>query len=689
MTIRKRVITALLLFAYCFLMGGQMILSAFSVKAAAAETVVGLDDTSVMSDLGEVTDAKFPYNPTGDCQIIYVTEYCYSDFHYYSQIYNVYIYVYNPSQKPIDTMSNANAVNIAVKFNENGGISDRSDLPIICVDYSANYRFYKFKLVDSSALLETQKEYAQNNGGKRCYDITGVEVKFRGDTNATDFAVATRYVFSGYAAGCAEDKDAVSSLICEDYGTNSIYLEVKNTNYRFAEQEDGKNRDELNSVYFSLPKEYFEKWGQLVEFTAEWYEYKTKPMFVTNYEEAYSALLEMIARYVDSKGLYFAGVGIGNKTSKFRVLWDYIGFEDIGSGDVHYGKYTYGNSFAPESGPLREEILWNTNEYLYQNVTNTIYWLFYAPEATDKDSWHISSSEVVSYLNRYTFEKGADNLILGKYAVELFEDSLGSKRLAYLTEMGNRERCEFDEDTGYVKMTFDNFTDSFDYVDVNKNQSAWNKFWFGTEYIDSSISPIATISEFDLVLSESAFSEKYKVNSHDVKAIMEYAKNCYSKDEVPMLCRFAMTNYYSSEAIFDKADDSSNFMYEPNGYVAQENVFLNFDMISLGFQNKNGEARTIIGLVSNPIDIINGLDAPESLVDNSDSWLLAILGVLVLIVIIMVLGPIISPILNVVFSVLWTCIKAVLTGLTKVLGFLIGILTLPFRLLWRLIFGRE
>ena len=74
--------------------------------------------------------------------------------------------------------------------------------------------------------------------------------------------------------------------------------------------------------------------------------------------------------------------------------------------------------------------------------------------------------------------------------------------------------------------------------------------------------------------------------------------------------------------------------------MAQETVFLNFDVISLTFRSAEG-ADVVIGCVADPIDIINGLDAPPDLNNEDDKWALIIgliFGFAVLVVILIIIG---------------------------------------------------
>ena len=82
-----------------------------------------------------------------------------------------------------------------------------------------------------------------------------------------------------------------------------------------------------------------------------------------------------------------------------------------------------------------------------------------------------------------------------------------------------------------------------------------------------------------------------------------------------VLFRFAVTDYYASTARFDYENDE---MSDPDGYVAQETMFFDFKVISLTFRDEL-EKETVIGVVSTPLDIVNGVEpSPDASKDLAD-----------------------------------------------------------------------
>ena len=106
------------------------------------------------------------------------------------------------------------------------------------------------------------------------------------------------------------------------------------------------------------------------------------------------------------------------------------------------------------------------------------------------------------------------------------------------------------------------------------------------------------------------FASTYKVNPDEAASILEYCLATLENGARPVLFRFAVTDYYASTAYFDW--EHNPFFTNADGYVAQETVFLDFDIISLTFRAESG-VETVIACVADPMDIINGLTPPTDL----------------------------------------------------------------------------
>ena len=118
----KRIITAILCFALCFVMVGGSILPGFSIIARAASEEVTFDERYIEADLEDlgIDMTAYQKNENDDPSVLQVFEYCYSEDYSTDAYYGLYIYVYNPSEKPIDEITSSNTINMAVSFNKDG-----------------------------------------------------------------------------------------------------------------------------------------------------------------------------------------------------------------------------------------------------------------------------------------------------------------------------------------------------------------------------------------------------------------------------------------------------------------------------------------------------------------------------------------------------------------------------------------
>lgn len=670
----KRILTFIVVFAYCVVLGGQSLLSAFSVKASAAETAESYDKTSIGDDLSGIDRSNYRYNALGEPEIISVMEYCFSYHEEYESFYNLYFYVYNPTCQPIDVLPDNNSVNIYAGADENS----RASAKLVRLDYTSDFMFYKFKLLEPASILERAKAEMTENG-TRTYDVTEIQLRYENDLSAVSHDETTKYVFTGYAAYCDENKSEIGTLECKSLGSEGIHLAVHNTYYRadtpstpfWSETASTSTVDQLDSVYFSIPEEYYENFGDLTQIKAEWYEYKTAPIFVTDYADAYIELMDYLNVSVEPDGTLTKD---SSAKLNYSILWE---VDAIAVGNVQVYK-----TFAAEKGRIGSSSFY-VNDLAFN--CNFLRWLFYrdANKTLTDEDWNVSTDELMEYMKMYSKEVD-DNLLLGKYPRSLFCQSAGLYDFKLNVIDAKRRKLLDSEDqetgAGHVELTFGEGKDvdfsELSFLDTVKDQDWWSEFWFGSDTVTEPIEPIKTVKEAHLVLSDEEISEMYKVHITDVPKFKEFCKQSFDKNERPVLMRFAVTDYYTSKARFDYDGDDGS-VSNINGYVAQETVFLNFDVISLSFTDPDGKYVKTFGVVANPIDIINAIEAPDGMENKWLNWLTAIAGLIVLVIILVVVMPFISPLLHAVWDVVWT-------GIKLIVKFIFGILTFPFRLVARL-----
>ena len=636
-------------------------------KAFADEASVPvIEQTNVMDDLnGSVIDGekfsaeKYVLSTGAGVSFINLAEYQYSYFENQRNQYGLYVYVCVPLSSSFLMDSLANQIQIA--FGD-GSSASYAKYPLTYINgATGTYEgiFHKYRV----ELTEAQCNTVLNilNRDERVYKISGLEMhKTTGELK--EYGIAKTYRYSGYAKGLGKFGEE-STLSCRSDRLETIDLEVKHANYR-TESYENSVCDEINTVYFSVPDKYFDSYGGLQRIKAEWWEYKTNPIFVTNDEEAYEALYN------------YVGVNIGEYTDDldYRVLWEEYYKNRPSSGNIMVNDLCFSKNY---NGAMNDYEAYAIGVYLAQ-----MDWLFYRDVEDSEDlikDYKVSREEIKNYMKWYTSKFSSQTKLNGKYAEGLFTNSIDDDRLTLLEEQS--------EKSGYVCQEFD-AGEALD-LRVQQNQSFWDKLWHGVQYENIGIDPIIVLDESIRAMSASQFGKKYLIDEAQVQVVYDDCVASLGKGEHPVLFRFAVTDYYASTARFDKSESwEAVTLSEIDGYVAQMTEFLDFDIISLTFLDEQG-TETVIAVVSDPIDIINGIDPPadmptknpkKNLWERFLEWLeklwqkakavfipiiIAIVGVILLLIF--------APHLLVAFGkLLWKGIKAIL----KVLWWLI---CLPFK----------
>ena len=609
-----------------------------SIVARADDNSSGIHNfssTSIMDDLANINLEGFDVNKAGVPQVIYFQEYCYSEKYVFSDYYGLYLYVYNPKAKPID-LDGDNTVKMATSYNADGEVSNYEELRLKHCDNTTNYLFYKFEIDAAEKILPIEKSYMERFQ-KRRYDVAGIEYKLKGSTMEEDYGHSTTYYFTGYAAGCAKEAsfaDRTSTLACTSEGMDTIDFNVNHANYRFPYKEKiGYSTylyDEVNTAYFSVDEKYFSDYGGLQKIKAEWYEYKTNPIFVTCDDSAFEALSP------------YVGVDIGERLDAlpWRVLWEETVTETSELTLIYFLKaYNPGldNDYNEYDNILFSQYLWRNADPLER-----MDWLFYKnkDEISKVEDYKVSAGDVEDWMESYTSKYPDQVKVAGLYAQNLFAKSIDDDRISLLDnpkDLSGHILQEISADNKYK-----------DIIYSSDDRSWWDKLWGKDCYEKMDLDPIIVLTSKDMEgLTEDTFAEKYLISEQYQKDVFDYCNTAISEGKRPVLFRFAVTDYYTSEAYFDYDDNSR--MSGVDGYVAQMSMFLKFDVISLTFRNAEQE-ETVIAVVSNPINIINGVDPAPNQTLPMEEWdwgglfdsilygVLGVLGAIVAIVLLWFLG---------------------------------------------------
>ena len=619
------------------------LLQPLSVIAASNSTGLSFESSNVLDDLFSSTvnglpfDIKnFPFNEKSSIQILNFVEFCYTYKESKKDDFGLYVYVYNPQGLDIDKTSKQNKIQLATYSDEFGEHYDKFQLQFINEAEQSNYKglFYKYKIVDKKG-ADGKTLIDRVNSNERVYKVSGIELLTKGNTNATEYGVGGTYKFSGYAKGYGPDVNAESNLVCSVENLETLSLEVHHTNYRTGVSSLGADHyNEVNTVYFAVPNRIFKEYGHLQKIRAEWWEYKTKMAAITsNYDYYKNTLLPYTGTYT----------GEYNSSVDNYLYSGYYGQSGMGYAN-HYFDWTYNKDLSMKSS------LMFTQTYHSDKVSDIMPYAFYSP-AVDVDSvfkflysdpiaGSVDSTQVAEWIYNYSNDLGHGYIDCNgrKISKDLFEDDVDSGR-----------------DMGYNDKTID-LGDTFDLNSYDSNHNWWNKFWdYGFSWPDTSeqysdVAPIYELKESDLSGSDADISKKLLINSDDVDELKDFFDAAEKNEERVILFRFANTDYYCAPAFAPHVQNIT----KTDTYVAQQTVFLDFDIIELTF-NKDGVYH-VIPVVSSPMDIVNGFTPPPPKFE----WWKVILALLILVLLFVLIYPILPHVISFVIFIFKWVVKIIL-----------------------------
>lgn len=596
---KKIIIPAILFFIAVILiysMGG-------SAVAYAAESNLEFDKTYVLDDLegsavnGVTFDVDdYPYDKDGDIQLIGFVEYGYSVYQNMQQNYGLYVYLYNP--RLLDITDSSCKIQIGVG---SGSAEDYNKYFLKSISKSEGVttnRFIKMKVLNSEELLPDL------DPGKRVYNVSGIEIATYGSAEIIEYNVSSWYSFSGYSKGYGTDPKAESTLVQQTDELETIEITGlldRQTVYRDnIGNPSVTSHNQVNGVYFGLDEEYIDEFGLLQRIKAEWYEYRTSPILVldnqTTYDKFYAS--RGVSRF-NSPCSYSVIKATDQVPSAAGTLITRVYY------DPHFTKYD--SYYAAGS-----------YEWYYENPIDYMGWVIKG-DGDIMHSYVVPESVLKSYRSDYESDFVSSLVTDGSvsYSSHLFNTNVGEGRKA-----------------GYNVYEFDADADAFDFTDYGIDTSTykgWQKFkeLFGwkpeTESVLQDQSPIEIIDNERYrqlsALSPADFARQMLIDESEVDKFKSYCNSELAAGRVVVHFRFACTKYDARKAhIFYEGAPSAVEL--GSAFAAQENVFLNFDVLSLTFKNDDGDYR-IFPVVNDPIDIISGIVGPEeqpSFEDEAKDW---------------------------------------------------------------------
>ena len=491
------------------------------------------------------------------------------------------------------------------------------------------------------------------------YEVSGIEL-YESGINATEYKIATKYTYTGYAKGYGAATAQESTLKCSVDGFDTVLnLDVQQTYYRpQGTHKDGYTRDTLHSVYFSVPNDILESSGEMSAIHATWLNALTSPIFVTGNKDIYNELYSLLNEEVDG-GDYLNNYN--NSKSKFTLVASKQPKEAMEAIQaLHFGYLAF-NTY--NNMPVTE----------YDRILKKLSYIFYADNG-NADTYDLpreklignKSKNIKGWFETFTERFGVgENPVAGKYNADLFEN--------------------VDEKFTDINIQSD---DTYKLTDNIVSNSLWDKL-FGAqlkgenEFEVSAIQKV-TVKDIENYPDKELFCDKFYIAERDYEDFCTFINNAAKKEkpETVYLFRYYQSEYVvhevtQGERIVDWAVIGGNFgsykVIDSNAYFAQSWAQLDFDIINVTFTKDN--VLTVIPCIMSPIDIIADQEHPIDPYPGGGLpwWVIAliIVAAVVLLVVLLYFGfpvlrgvfKVIGKIILTVFKVLWLIISAPFRGI--------------------------
>lgn len=511
--------------------------------------------------------------------------------------YGIYMYVYNSTGNPIVNYS-LNRVQISM----DGSKYDKYSMTVL--DKNDEGTIYKVKISLTSDSGTNIKSFVRGTD-ERVYTVSGMEWATSMD-GLNDYAVSYKFKYTGFAS-FEEGTESTLSCTVEQQDTVLITgLEDRQTVYRTdMDNPNMQSHNQVNSVYFAIDNYFLQTYGMLQSIEAEWWEYRTNPIVVTNDEELYNALTAFLHEDIDDHtcDLDYYLVSQGGPTIKTWIYNQMI--------------------IAADSDLLLKRLDWLFHTSSWdQSIEN------YVVESSELEEFRFSYEQ--SQIANFEEDNGYS------YCTDLFNKEVGEGRTA------GYNRKVFNVDDPDSMINFDEYEPGYRGWDLWKNIFGWEDEF---DAVLKDQAPFLVInadnrSEY-LSGSDKDISDRLLIAEEDVSAFTTYCSKSIANGESVVLFRFACTEYEATNVVVGKYTEHTLHMSigspdQDTTFTAEENVFLNFDIMTLGFYD--GYNYTVIPVVSSPVDIISDIVGPAlpgngwSLMDYIYFALMVIVAVLILVV---------------------------------------------------------
>lgn len=559
----------------------------------------------------EITTDDFAYDETPETleEFKDITSLSFIRFYEYGfgdgSQFELHFYLYNPERTNyIDDSRNKAQI----------GFSD-NDKDVFRVSYNKYTLAFAGKSESGLFLKYKITGFNMPTSETRYYCFSGVELVKEGATNATEYGVSR--IFK-----CVT-KDNVTTISTDDLPTCEV--DVTHTfwrspygSYNTYGVYGTNTTTQISSCYFALPESYSGSsiYGRLEALTAEFWNYYTKPILITDKRSVYNT-------YYDARGKegipeLTSGKELTKQTISDTTLLGLLGFYDgivpnlvptdfyhkfdilIGSTD-NISKFKYQTQESLET-------LWpfDGEEALYAGglYFPTLEWIFYDPTANfDSKHYNFTGTKLEEYLEQVYKEDGYGGTGGPANSISLIRKLfLDDNTYNKVVKSVNGFPYGYNKHTYSIASVPEQGDDVLGY---KIRGETIDNGWLEPDTTENiSLLPLVQVDPVDCALSTSEFSSKYYITESEVDNLKAYTKENSDKSRDTWILRYDATSYYARKADGDK------------GLLAMEPVYLDFDILSFRF-DQNGKKYTVAAL-SSPDNVFNDITKDPSDSSNKD-----------------------------------------------------------------------
>ena len=539
----------------------------FSSSAVTVELYGDIDNTSVEADLKKMKHslADYPKDPTATyCRIVDFIEYSY-EYDGTSEDYGIYIYLYNPSGKKIDTSSATIKMQGLGESNSLGDGSGLADLNLIYCDHSTSsgyeYVFYKFKVGHVTKTI-----HPKLSRDMRHYHIDSVTFAYSGTNQKQLFAIGGRYSFIGYMPYCNKSQTLNNTLQQFVSDKTAVDIELHPVTWKTQTTDNGYGYCQcMYSVYFAVPNDIINTYGDvnkkitkgLKEIRGSFEEYKVNGV-ITPDSVAYNTLYKYMNRPVTEEG---------NEDIPVVICPEY---------ELHE----------------KHNVKTHTCSHRYNCTRKNI---------SDDD-----------YISKYTsvFKYHGDGKEFSKLSVEVVTTALNSiwedKGFMHMgiVEPGRKLGYQMYKVEAGEDLTAQIAT----YASVNTKFQAWLK-GESNLYIEDEVyekaESIQVITSADVANDVEEVSKNLFIEEDAVDSLKEFVTESNAENKTVYIMRFAVRDYYFVPARLTV--DNKVYSQNDGNYYYEMTIFKDLDIFTFEFEDKYQKS-TIIPVLAEPVDVIPSVD---------------------------------------------------------------------------------